>query len=192
LSLDVDNNGGIEPFDALLVINELNNPRFANGNALPRPVNTALTTFPFFDSNGNNTVDPQDALLIINRLNGIGSSGELGEGEFSGAGQAESGLAQGWAVTPSASTETLSVRLRPEFAAEKAVTIESASAASRLRDVIPVEEEAAQNLSKRCQKSGDEVAVDDALTSLMDSSGLFDSDNLVGSDYLVASDRLGS
>lgn len=123
LALDVDNSGGIEPFDALLVINELNNPRFSNGNALPRPVNSALTTFPFFDANGNNTIDPQDALFIINRLNGIGSSGELAEGESRVEGRAEAGMAIGVPTTPNESTAAFSARLWSEIAAENALTI---------------------------------------------------------------------
>ena len=80
-SLDVNNNNVIEPLDALLVINELNNPQYSNQNALPRPVSPSLSTQPLFDANGNNFIDPQDALLIINRLNGTGPGGEPAEGE---------------------------------------------------------------------------------------------------------------
>lgn len=82
--LDVDNSGGVEPLDALLIINELNNPQYSNRNVLPRPIDASISNFPYFDSNGTNGIEPLDALLIINRLNGA-----TGEGEFAMEGQNE-------------------------------------------------------------------------------------------------------
>jgi hypothetical protein len=78
-ALDVDNSGGVEPLDALLIINELNNPQYSNQNILPRPVNPNRPPAPFLDVTGNNVVEPRDALLVINRLNGV--TGEAAEGE---------------------------------------------------------------------------------------------------------------
>lgn len=55
---DADHNGVITPRDALLVINELNNP---NRSSSPSSISR--------DVDGNGVVSPRDALLIINRLN---------------------------------------------------------------------------------------------------------------------------
>ncbi len=66
--LDVNNDGGIFPIDALLVINELNQPRFRDpvtGQLPPAPDPVPL----FVDVNGDGFASPIDAILIINFLN---------------------------------------------------------------------------------------------------------------------------
>lgn len=67
--LDVNDDGIITPFDAILVINELNEPQFTDPNTgrLIHPT-VAPTLYP--DVNGDNFVQPLDVILIINRLNG--------------------------------------------------------------------------------------------------------------------------
>lgn len=78
--LDIDNSGGVEPLDALLIVNELNNPRYSNRNLLPRPIGASTFNFPYLDADGSNGVEPLDALLIINRLNGATGEGEFAKG----------------------------------------------------------------------------------------------------------------
>ena len=75
LSEDVNNNGGVQPIDALLVINYLNS---STPRTLPETIPTTQTSYPIFlDVSGDNIVAPIDALRVINRLNGA-----TGEGEF--------------------------------------------------------------------------------------------------------------
>lgn len=65
--LNVSGDVVVVPFDVLLVINELNLPRFRDSQGklpLTRP-----TGAPFFDANGDGFVTPLDALLVINFLN---------------------------------------------------------------------------------------------------------------------------
>ena len=71
-SNDVNANGSVSPLDALLVINELNEPIVSDPStgALPVPIpNPAAFAPPFFDVNGDGFVSPIDALLVINELN---------------------------------------------------------------------------------------------------------------------------
>lgn len=70
--LDVDNDisGNVFAIDALLVINELNEPQYRN------PVTGELPPPPdpvpyYFDVSGDNMATPFDALLIINYLNSL-------------------------------------------------------------------------------------------------------------------------
>jgi hypothetical protein len=70
---DVNNDGEISPIDALQVINELNDPQFAN-SVLPPDKPLASS---FLDSNGDGHVSPIDALLVINFLNSPMAEGEL-------------------------------------------------------------------------------------------------------------------
>ena len=89
---EVDN---ITPFDALLVINELN----TNGNytfALDRPRPLAR---PFYDVNCDGQLTPLDALLVINFLN-------------SGEGEGESVLAAQNSIMLAAPLEPVSTSLR--------------------------------------------------------------------------------
>lgn len=76
---DVDNSGFVVPLDVLLIINELNNPKFRDQNgALPLPP-PAGSPPPYLDVNGDAHVTPIDALIVINFINNRGS----GEGEAS-------------------------------------------------------------------------------------------------------------
>lgn len=63
---DVSGDGDVIPFDALLVINELN-----SRGASPLPVPPLLPDLPppFLDVSGDNFLSPFDALLVINYLN---------------------------------------------------------------------------------------------------------------------------
>ncbi|MFV2066256.1 MAG: NF038122 family metalloprotease [Pirellulales bacterium] len=75
--LNVDNDAGnlISPLDALIVINELNNPQFSDPETgalpIPPPVPPgASSDAPFFyDVDGDGFIAPLDALLVINALN---------------------------------------------------------------------------------------------------------------------------
>ncbi len=62
---DVDGNNAVEPIDALLIINLLNQDRFTN---LPQQA-TSGGPQSFVDVNGNGMLEPIDALLVINQLN---------------------------------------------------------------------------------------------------------------------------
>ncbi len=69
---DVNANGTVSPLDALLVINELNEPIVSDPStgALPVPIpDPAAFAPPFFDVNRDGFVSPIDALLVINELN---------------------------------------------------------------------------------------------------------------------------
>ena len=68
--LDVDNDGGVYPIDVLLVINELNEPKYRD------PVTGLLPSPPdpvpyYFDVDGDNYAAPGDANQIITYLNSI-------------------------------------------------------------------------------------------------------------------------
>jgi RHS repeat-associated protein len=71
--LDVDNNGQVVPFDALLIINYLN----AGSPTVVLPTAATGGGPGFLDTTGNDEVAPLDALIVINALN----AGLAGEGE---------------------------------------------------------------------------------------------------------------
>lgn len=71
--LNVNNNTtgpAVSAFDAILIINELNNPQIMNPVTfvLPAPAG-AIAPPPYFDVDGNNRVSAFDALQVINYLN---------------------------------------------------------------------------------------------------------------------------
>ena len=77
LPLDVSADGIVVPRDALLIINELNDPLYTDGGRLADA--TSVDPFPlsFFDVVGNGFAAPGDATRIIDFLNGqLRSSGE--------------------------------------------------------------------------------------------------------------------
>lgn len=81
---DVDDNGIIAPLDAILVINELNNPTLADRSGrLPVPPNYPIAPPPFVDVSGNDLVAALDAILVINTLNAAARGGGSPEGEAS-------------------------------------------------------------------------------------------------------------
>lgn len=64
---DVNVNGAIDPLDALLIINELNDRLVSNpSTGLLPPAPNNLTNF--LDVTGDDVVAPQDAILVINAL----------------------------------------------------------------------------------------------------------------------------
>lgn len=74
LAEDVNNVGGVQPIDALLVINYLNS---SSPRALPETIAANVATYPIFiDVSGDNFVSPIDALRVINRLNGVTGEAE--------------------------------------------------------------------------------------------------------------------
>ena len=67
-SLDVDNDKLVAPMDALLIINELNDPQVSGpGGKLPPPPLAGVTVY--LDVDGNGFAVALDALLVINFLN---------------------------------------------------------------------------------------------------------------------------
>ena len=77
LAADVDDNGLVAPLDAILVINELNNPTFADSRGfLPVPPKYPIAPAPYLDVSGDDRVLPLDAILVINVLNARPSGGE--------------------------------------------------------------------------------------------------------------------
>lgn len=70
--LDVNARDGVQPLDALIIINELN-------RSSPRLLTDQDSTPPYLDVNGDWSVTPIDALRIINHLNRGGV--DLGSGE---------------------------------------------------------------------------------------------------------------
>src|SRR5690606_22189207 len=71
LAVDVTGDGNLSPLDAVRVINELDQPTFADpatGKLPPAPA--PLPNPPgFVDVDGNGFVSPRDAILVINALN---------------------------------------------------------------------------------------------------------------------------
>jgi hypothetical protein len=79
--LDTNDDGFITPFDALLIISELN----ARGaRLLPQTLEGSTELFGFLDTNGSGRLEPRDALLVINEINRVRRSGGAAEGELSG------------------------------------------------------------------------------------------------------------
>jgi hypothetical protein len=67
----------VVPLDVLLIINELNNPKFRDASGrLPLPPPEGSPP-PYFDVNGDAHVTPLDALIVINFINNTSN----GEGE---------------------------------------------------------------------------------------------------------------
>ncbi|TWT94146.1 choice-of-anchor Q domain-containing protein [Neorhodopirellula pilleata] len=78
---DVNSDGVVTAVDALQVINELNNPRFATGgtngtNGFPDIDQLDLSKFSFLDVSRDRLVTALDALQIINELNRSSGQGE--------------------------------------------------------------------------------------------------------------------
>ncbi len=93
--LDVDDDGAIVPLDALLIINELNEPQYGDPvtGALPPPPDPIPA---YFDVNGDNFVAAIDALLIINYLNAAaGANASMAEAEAEPADAAPTEVATG-------------------------------------------------------------------------------------------------
>lgn len=64
LNCDVDSTALVEPIDALMVINAIN-----DGGIRDLPARPANSTAPLIDVNGDSRLEPIDALLVINALN---------------------------------------------------------------------------------------------------------------------------
>ncbi|MHB8861910.1 MAG: dockerin type I domain-containing protein [Pirellulaceae bacterium] len=77
-ALDVDDQDGVTPLDALIVINRLN----SSGPGPLSPPVTAPLSPPFYDTSGDNEVTALDALQVINQLNAAAPT-VAGEGEAS-------------------------------------------------------------------------------------------------------------
>ncbi len=80
LAEDVDASGMVTPVDALIVINELNEPvvRDVTTGRLPMDViPDGMAPNFFFDVNGDGFVSPIDALLVINTLSSTSASAML-------------------------------------------------------------------------------------------------------------------
>jgi hypothetical protein len=63
LPMDVNNNGGVEPLDVLVIINEINRA----GVRMLDPI--ADIAPPFYDTNPDGRIDPLDVLVVINTIN---------------------------------------------------------------------------------------------------------------------------
>jgi len=75
--LDVNDNGGVEPLDALIIINKLN---VEGPHKLPPP-QAGDPPMRYYDCNGDGEVGPIDALNVINYLNAqSGAANAEGEG----------------------------------------------------------------------------------------------------------------
>jgi hypothetical protein len=75
---DVDANGRVELFDALLLVNDLR----MNGIRNLPPVTNPPPPPPFLDVNSNGAVDLNDVLRVINRILQQNAADTEGEGEF--------------------------------------------------------------------------------------------------------------
>ena len=75
---DVNNDGGVSPIDALLLINYINAGPPPNPLPLPKPAG-----YPFYDVDGDgNSATASDVLLVINEINRLNTQlGGEGEGD---------------------------------------------------------------------------------------------------------------
>ncbi len=78
---DVNNDGGVSPVDALLLINYVNANPGASNTPLPA---VKPSGDPFYDVNGDGFATPADVLAVINELNRLNNFG-VAEGEFASA-----------------------------------------------------------------------------------------------------------
>ena len=70
---DVNNDGGVSPIDALLLINYIN---AGHGGAVPPVLPGETPPPPYYDVNGDGVITAQDVLVVINQLNDAsGTSG---------------------------------------------------------------------------------------------------------------------
>lgn len=67
---DVNDDGNIVPLDALIIINELNEPMHSDPSTGRLEPMDETSTLPFLDVNNDGYLVPIDALIIINMLNG--------------------------------------------------------------------------------------------------------------------------
>lgn len=68
-AFDVNHDSFVSPFDALLIINEVNAPQWSNPKTGLLPM-TPLPADPvYFDVSGNNLVSALDAMLVLEHLN---------------------------------------------------------------------------------------------------------------------------
>jgi len=96
--LDVNDNGEVQPLDALLIINDLNR----KGN---RPLGQNDPAPPFLDVNGDGSVSPIDALRVINHLNRSPTAPPGGGGPVGGSGGSSGGGGSGGGSLPSGEGE---------------------------------------------------------------------------------------
>ena len=68
LDVSGDPDGSVDPLDVLIVINEINNPRFSTNGALIPDVPPGQS-LPYFDVTCDSNVGPLDVLSIINAIN---------------------------------------------------------------------------------------------------------------------------
>jgi hypothetical protein len=72
---DVNGDGLVTPFDALLIINQLNKiTSQPSTTRLPTRNENSGTPFYFYDVSGNDDIEPFDLLLVINFLNRASST----------------------------------------------------------------------------------------------------------------------
>ena len=68
LNVSGEPGGTIDPLDALIVINEINDPKYSNHGSLVQDVPPGQS-LPYFDVTCDSSVDPLDVLSIINAIN---------------------------------------------------------------------------------------------------------------------------
>jgi hypothetical protein len=85
-NVDGDVGGVVSPLDALLVINEINSPRYSDAvtGELPKQLSEDSPGI-FFDVSCDNFVSPIDALQVINHINQGGEAGTNGTGVYPSA-----------------------------------------------------------------------------------------------------------
>ncbi len=86
---NVDNMGGVDPLDVLVLINEIN-----RGGSRPLD-GSGLSSPPYVDPNGDRQLDPLDVLRVINYINGQGAANSGGTPGGGGSGGSSSGSGSG-------------------------------------------------------------------------------------------------
>ena len=100
--LDVNGDGAISPIDALITINELNNPVVSSVRAIDHTDNDWFT-----DTNDDGIVAPLDAILVINALNANAGVGVSQSAALSAASAASAASVTSMASASSVSSATL-------------------------------------------------------------------------------------
>lgn len=83
---DVNNSGYVSALDALLIINELNDPKYTSETSSKLPDGNTMDVWPgvYLDCSGDGYVSALDALRVINELNAMSTSSASASGEPDG------------------------------------------------------------------------------------------------------------
>jgi hypothetical protein len=158
-ALDVDNNGGIFPLDALLIINELNQPLYGDPvtGELPDPPSPIPA---YFDVDDDGFVVPTDAILVINYLNSDENPNATAAAEAEPLSNAHASLASAVVDT----VTCVPVDKRHEDSVAKLQEIAAEAGPASIRPIAPAGIDSLFGSEGMTDLIGAAVAVDDLLS----------------------------